>query len=71
VITVKYAIKVGGRLFPKGTQLRLATAEDLRKVWPGMAPNPQSRQVGVWFPGFDDHPTIVDKSQIEGLADES
>jgi len=70
MITVKYAIKVGGQLFRKGTRLRVVTADDLRKLWPSTAPEPGSNKIAVWFPGFTDYPTIVDKSQLEGLSDE-
>jgi hypothetical protein len=60
----KYAIKVANTLFPKGTLLRPANLEEMRRIWPAIAPEPDSAQVGVWFPGVA-NPTIVEKSQLE------
>lgn len=60
----KYAIKVANTLFPKGTRLRLANLEDMRKLWPAIAPEEGSSQVGVWFPGMD-LPTIIHRTHIE------
>jgi len=69
MLITKYAIKIGGQLFPKGTRLRLATALDIRQIWPAMAPNEDSEQTVVWFPGVS-HPTVVQKSQVERLHNE-
>ena len=69
MITVKYPIKVAGLLYPKGSRVRLATLEDMREIWPGIAPERGSNQIGVWFDGLA-LPTIVEKSQLRGLPDE-
>lgn len=60
----KYPMKIANTLFPKGTVLRPANLEEMQRIWPAIAPDEESRQVGVWFPGLG-NPTIVEKSQIE------
>jgi hypothetical protein len=70
MITTRYPIKVAGELFPKGSWLRLATLDEVRKIWPAIAPEKDSKQVAVIFPGRS-MPTIVEKSQIDGLEEGS
>ena len=62
-MTTRYAIRVGDTLYPPGTQVRLATIDEMRQEWPGISRNDQSLSVGVWFPG-NEHPTIVHTSQV-------
>ena len=69
MITVKYAIKIAGLLYPKGSRVRLATLQEMRKIWPAVAPERDSKQVGVWFDGLA-LPTIVEKSQLSGLHED-
>ena len=66
MITLKYPIKIAGQLYSIGSRVRLATVEEMRKIWPGIMPERDSGQVGVWFSGRD-LPCIVEKSQLEGL----
>jgi hypothetical protein len=63
ILITKYPIKVGQTLFPKGTEIRQATLEEMQRVWPGITYK-ESDSIGVWFPLMA-VPTIVHRSQIE------
>lgn len=60
----KYPIKVGQTLYNKGTEIKVATIKDMRKIFTEMEHKTGSKRVGVWFPNMK-HPTVIDVSQIE------
>ena len=62
-VTTKYAHRVGGLLYPQGTPVRLATLEEVKRVWPGIERKPDSNMIAVWFPDRDT-PTLVKKTEI-------
>jgi hypothetical protein len=64
-VKTKYPIKTLGKLFPKGTVVKLASIEDMKKEWPGIYSNMHSGQIGVWFDGLD-KPIICPKHSFEG-----
>lgn len=56
--TTKYPTKLCGRLIPVGTEVRLATLEEMQKEWPSITYLGTTTHIGVWFPDMP-HPTIV------------
>ena len=58
MMKLRYPIKVAGTLYYKGDRVRLATLEDVRKIWPAIMPEEDSNQVAVWFSN-QTMPTIV------------
>lgn len=59
----KYPMKVGAILYPKDTEVRLATDDEIFKHWPTIKKNTLSNQVAVVFPSRP-WPTICDKDQF-------
>lgn len=60
----KFPIKLKDTLFPAGTEVRLATLQEMQAVWSEITVRKGSPQVGVWFPGIP-VPTIIHNSQLD------
>jgi hypothetical protein len=56
-------MKVGTRLYPSGTEVRMANSDEIKSHWPGIKANPRSSQIAVMFPGRI-VPTIVSTTQL-------
>lgn len=59
----RHPMKVGTRLYPSGTEIRMATTEEIKAHWPAIKANPKSSQMAVMFPGRI-VPTIVSTTQL-------
>lgn len=59
----KYPIKMGPVLVGKGAEVRLATVEEMREIWPNMKINDASDWMAVVYEGAD-CPCIVHKNQL-------
>lgn len=58
-----YPLKLGNTLFEKYTELKGATVEDVKSIFPNIKENAESNLIAVWFPGIE-HPTIIHKHQV-------
>lgn len=61
---LKYPTKVAGTLYPKGYNVRIATLEEVRVIWPMIQFKQGVQQVAVWFDGLE-YPTIVSRNGLE------
>ena len=61
-LTLKYPIKIGGILYPKGYIVKQATLEETKMIFPDMTADPCSKYISVWF--FDEHPTLIDRKSV-------
>jgi hypothetical protein len=63
---LKYPLKIGDTLYPKGTPVKLLSKDDYRvkQIFPNMKNNPESNQVAIIVEGRD-KPIIHVASGIE------
>lgn len=60
---VKWGLRSGGVFFKKDTEVKLATLEEARTVFPSIVTNSNSSQISVWLPGMT-RPTIVHRTEL-------